>query len=106
MTGHQDADTVGGPVMAADADGQSRVSSYAVPPETAANVINIADRYANVLRPLTIRQRRGLIQRLVYGYFDGWQPSLAELKELLASELGAERQTPPKPTHPPTEERS
>jgi hypothetical protein len=48
---------------------------------------NIADRFADLLAPLSARRRRGLIARLSVGYYDGWRPSRAEVAELVAQEL-------------------
>jgi hypothetical protein len=48
---------------------------------------NIADRFADLLAPLSIRRRRGLIARLSVGYYEGWRPSRAEVAELVAQEL-------------------
>lgn len=48
----------------------------------------IADRYADLLRPLSEAQRRGLIARLSVGYYEGWRPSRAEIADLVALELG------------------
>ena len=36
---------------------------------------NIADRFADLLAPLSGRRRRGLIARLSVGYYEGWRPS-------------------------------
>ena len=48
---------------------------------------NIADRFADLLAPLSTRRRRGLIARLSVGYYEGWRPSRAEVAELVAQEL-------------------
>ena len=48
----------------------------------------IADRFADLLRPLSEAQRRGLIARLSVGYYEGWRPSHAEIADLVALELG------------------
>ena len=48
---------------------------------------NIADRFADLLAPLSLRRRRGLIARLSQGYYEGWRPSRAEVAELVAQEL-------------------
>jgi len=48
---------------------------------------NIADRFADLLAPLSGRRRRGLIARLSVGYYEGWRPSRAEVAELVAQEL-------------------
>lgn len=48
---------------------------------------NIADRFADLLAPLSARRRRGLIARISVGYYEGWRPSRAEVAELVAQEL-------------------
>ena len=48
---------------------------------------SISDSYADLLRPLTARQRKGVIARLSVGYFEGWRPSRNEVSELVAQEL-------------------
>lgn len=48
---------------------------------------SIADRFADLLAPLSNRRRRGLIARLSVGYYEGWRPSRAEVTELVAEEL-------------------
>jgi hypothetical protein len=48
---------------------------------------NIADRFADLLAPLSARRRRGLIARLSVGYYEGWRPSRSEVAELVAQEL-------------------
>jgi hypothetical protein len=48
---------------------------------------NIADRFADLLAPLSTRRRRGLIARLSVGYYEGWRPSRAEVADLVAQEL-------------------
>ncbi len=48
---------------------------------------NIADRFADLLAPLSPRQRRGLIARLSQGYYEGWRPNRAEVAALVAQEL-------------------
>ena len=48
---------------------------------------NIADRFADLLAPLSPRRRRGLIARLSQGYYEGWRPSRAEVADLVAQEL-------------------
>jgi hypothetical protein len=48
---------------------------------------NIADRFADLLAPLSTRRRRGVIARLAVGYYEGWRPSRAEVAELVAQEL-------------------
>ena len=48
---------------------------------------NIADRFADLLAPLSPRRRRGLIARLSQGYYEGWRPNRAEVAALVAQEL-------------------
>jgi hypothetical protein len=48
---------------------------------------NIADRFADLLAPLSPRRRRGLIARIAVGYYEGWRPTRAEVAELVAQEL-------------------
>jgi hypothetical protein len=48
---------------------------------------SIADRFADLLAPLSNRRRRGLIARLSVGYYEGWRPTRAEVSELVAEEL-------------------
>ena len=48
---------------------------------------NIADRFADLLAPLSSRRRRGLIARLSVGYYEGWRPNRAEVAELVAQEM-------------------
>ena len=48
---------------------------------------SIADRFEDLLAPLSARRRRGLIARLSVGYYEGWRPSRAEVAELVAQEL-------------------
>ena len=48
----------------------------------------IADRFADLLRPLSEAQRRGLIARVVRGLLRGLRPSCAEIADLVALELG------------------
>lgn len=54
---------------------------------TTGSTPNIADRFADLLEPLSGRRRRGLIARLSVGYYEGWRPSRAEVAELVAQEL-------------------
>ena len=53
----------------------------------AAATPSIADRFDDLLAPLSARRRRGLIARLSVGYYEGWRPSRAEVAELVAQEL-------------------
>ncbi len=48
---------------------------------------SIADRFADLLAPLSQKRRRGLIARLSVGYYEGWHPSRAEVNQLVAEEL-------------------
>ena len=48
----------------------------------------IADRYADLLRPLDNRQRRAIVLRLSLGFYEGWRPSRDEMADLVAIELG------------------
>ncbi len=48
----------------------------------------IADNYADLLRPLDNQQRRAIILRLTYGFYEGWRPSRQEMADLVAVELG------------------
>ena len=49
---------------------------------------NIADRYADLLRPLPRSRRDGLIGRISRGFYDGWIPSRDEVADLVAVDLG------------------
>lgn len=55
--------------------------------DTHSTTPNIADRFADLLAPLSPRRRRGLIARLSHGYYEGWRPSRAEVAALVAQEL-------------------
>jgi len=48
----------------------------------------IADRFTDLLAPLTQDQRQGMIAKLSVGYFEGWRPSRGEIADLVAVELG------------------
>jgi|GEM_PF-5657823 len=48
---------------------------------------SIADFYGDLLRPLTERQRKGLIARLSNGYYEGWRPSRREVALLVEQEM-------------------
>ena len=48
----------------------------------------IADQYADLLQPLSNRQRRAIVLRLTFGFYEGWRPSRDELADLVAVELG------------------
>jgi hypothetical protein len=59
------------------------------PPEQgSARTPTIADKYADLLRPLNNQQRRAMILRLTYGFYEGWRPSRQEMADLVAVELG------------------
>jgi hypothetical protein len=63
-------------------------ANFGPPAEARSGVTpNIADRFADLLAPLSARRRRGLIARLSVGYYEGWRPSRAEVAELVAQEL-------------------
>ena len=49
---------------------------------------NIADRYADLLRPLPRARRDGMIGRISRGFYDGWIPSRDEVADLVAVDLG------------------
>src|SRR5690349_24869697 len=42
----------------------------------------IADPYADLLRPLNERQRRAIMLRLTFGFYEGWRPSRTEMADL------------------------
>jgi hypothetical protein len=48
----------------------------------------IADPYADLLRPLNERQRRAIVLRLTFGFYEGWRPGRTEMADLVAVELG------------------
>ena len=48
---------------------------------------HIADRFADLLAPLSLRRRRGIVARLSQGYYEGWRPSREEVKALVEQEL-------------------
>jgi len=50
-------------------------------------VPNIADRFADLLKPLSRRRRNALIAQLSRGYYDGWHPTRAEVAALVAEAL-------------------
>ena len=60
---------------------------YNYQPDTAPPVPNIADRFADLLKPLSRRRRNALIAQLSRGYYDGWHPTRAEVAALVAEEL-------------------
>jgi hypothetical protein len=59
-----------------------------VPRSLLSRTPTIADEYADLLRPLNNRQRRAMILRLTFGFYDGWRPCRAEMADLVAVELG------------------
>lgn len=60
----------------------------AVEPTSAGRQPSVADRYADLLAPLSEPQRKGIVAQLARGYFDGWQPSRQEVADLVAVERG------------------
>jgi hypothetical protein len=50
--------------------------------------LNITDQYFGLLDDLTSSQRRGLIAKLSNGYYDGWQPTRAQLIRYIQNEFG------------------
>ena len=48
---------------------------------------SIADRFADLLAPLSPRRRRGVVARLARGFYEGWRPSRAEIAALVEQEL-------------------
>jgi hypothetical protein len=55
--------------------------------EAAQHTRSIADTYADLLAPLSQRQRKGIIAQLSVGYYEGWRPSRREIQELVTQEL-------------------
>lgn len=49
---------------------------------------NIADSFADLLKPLSRQRRRGIIAQLSVGFYEGWRPTREEIAELVAVELG------------------
>lgn len=49
---------------------------------------NIADSFADLLKPLSRQRRRGLIAQLSIGFYEGWRPGREEIADLVAVELG------------------
>jgi len=47
----------------------------------------IGDKYADLLRPLNNRQRRAIVLRLTFSFYEGWRPSREEMADLVAVEL-------------------
>ena len=69
-------------------DGSAGSSLPDVPPSPLSRTPTIADEYADLLRPLNNRQRRAMILRLTFGFYDGWRTCRAEMADLVAVELG------------------
>ena len=71
--------------------GPAAASGFAVarhPPEQGlTRTPTIADQYADLLQPLNPQQRRAMILRLTHGYYEGFQPSRAEMADLVAAVL-------------------
>jgi hypothetical protein len=63
------------------------VYNYQPDTDTAPPVPNIADRFADLLKPLSRRRRNALIAQLSRGYYDGWHPTRAEVAALVAEAL-------------------
>jgi hypothetical protein len=59
-----------------------------MPPPTPSQTPTIADKYVDLLRPLNTQQRRAMVLRLTFGFYEGWQPSRNEMADLVAVELG------------------
>ena len=51
-------------------------------------VPSIADDYEEVLKFLDRRKRQGIIASMSIRYYDGWRPTLGEIADLVAVELG------------------
>jgi hypothetical protein len=49
---------------------------------------NIADPYLDLLSELADGPRKGLVQRLATGYYEGWRPTRTQLANLIARETG------------------
>jgi len=73
------------PIQLDESAGSSPPGAHRPP---VSRIPTIADDYADLLRPLNNRQRRAMILRLTFGFYDGWQPSRAEMADLVAVELG------------------
>jgi hypothetical protein len=69
-------------------DGAAGSSPSSLPRPPLARTLTVADEYADLLRPLNNRQRRAMMLRLTFGFYDGWRPSRAEMADLVAVELG------------------
>ena len=55
----------------------------------------IADQYSGLLDDLSPGQRRGLIANLSVGYYEGWQPTRAQLARHIQDEFGVSPRNPP-----------
>jgi len=51
---------------------------------------NIADQYRDLLGQLDENRRRGVVQQLADGYYQGWRPSRAELAKLISRGAGGD----------------
>ena len=71
----------------APSDSPSRDAPPEMPPPPS-RTPTIADKYVDLLRPLNTQQRRAMILRLTFGFYDGWHPSRNEMADLVAVELG------------------
>ena len=60
----------------------------ASPERSPARIPTIADMYADLLRPLSNQQRRAMVLRLTFGFYEGWKPTRSEIADLVAVELG------------------
>lgn len=49
---------------------------------------NVADPFQDLLSVLDDGPRRGFVQRLATGYYEGWQPTRAQVANLIAREMG------------------
>lgn len=49
---------------------------------------NVSDPFCDLLIELDERLRRGLERRLAVGYYEGWQPTRAEIASMIAVENG------------------
>ena len=52
---------------------------------------NIADRFKDLLAYLDNNRRRGMVSRIITGYYEGWRPSREEIADLVAVEVGVLR---------------
>lgn len=69
-----------------------RASSYRSAPmqrgSDAVTTRHISDRYAGLLEYLSPSQRAGMVARLATGFYEAWRPSIYELADLVAVQLG------------------